>query len=97
MAAFSLDGLTFNTTSGTHTVTLTPGVGDMVFIVTASTGNTSLATPTDDNATGTYTLIATAYKNANADTMSIFGRTAQSPLQVRRSFRTPPAHQLVVG
>ena len=90
MAAFSLDGLTFNTTSGTHTVTLTPGVGDMVFIVTASTGNTSLATPTDDNATGTYTLIATAYKNANADTMSIFGRTAQIPAASSTIFSHAP-------
>ena len=67
---------TIDTTSGTHTVTATPAVNDLIVIVTVATGNTATTTPTDDNSSGTYTLIATAVKAASADTMAVFIRNA---------------------
>ena len=73
MAAVTVLGTTFNTTSGTHTVTATPAVGDQIVIVSASTGNVSAATPTD-NQGGTYTTIVTAVRSASADTMMIHVR-----------------------
>jgi len=67
---------TFNTTSGTKTVTATPAVGDLVIIITAHTGNTSTAAPTDNNSGGggTYTLINSAVKASSADTMRVWVR-----------------------
>lgn len=67
---------TFNTTSGTKTVTATPVVGDLIIIITAHSGNTSTAAPTDNNAGGggTYTLINSAVKATSADTMRVWVR-----------------------
>jgi hypothetical protein len=70
---------TFNTTSGTKTVTATPAVGDLIVIVTANSGSTTTtAAPTDNNSggAGTYTLVNTAVKATSADTMQIWVRTA---------------------
>lgn len=70
---------TFNTTSGTKTVTATPAVGDLIVIVTANSGSTTTtAAPTDNNSggAGTYTLINTAVKATSADTMQVWVRTA---------------------
>ena len=75
MAVVTLLGTaTFNTTSGTKTVTATPAVGDLIVIITAHTGNTSAAAPTDNNSAGTYTLIDSAVKATSADTMRVFIR-----------------------
>jgi hypothetical protein len=75
MAVVSLLGTaTFNTTSGTKTVTATPAVNDLIVIITAHTGNTSTAAPTDNNSSGTYSLIGTAVKATSADTMRVFIR-----------------------
>lgn len=68
---------TFNTTSGTKTVTATPAVGDLIIIITANSGSTTTtAAPTDNNAGGggTYTLINTAVKATSADTMQVWVR-----------------------
>lgn len=65
---------TFNTTSGTKTVTATPAVGDLVIIITAHSGNTSTAAPTDNKTGGTYTLVNTAVKATSADTMKVWVR-----------------------
>lgn len=68
---------TFNTSSGTKTVTATPAVGDLIVIVTANTGSTTTtAAPTDNNSSGTYTIINTAVKATSADTMQIWVRNA---------------------
>jgi hypothetical protein len=69
---------TFNTTSGTHTVTATPAVNDLIIIIVANTGSVSADAPTDNNSDGlgTYTAVATAVKNTSADTMRIFVRNA---------------------
>lgn len=77
MAAVTLLGTaTFNTTSGTKTVTATPAVGDLIVIVTAHSGNTSTAAPTDNNSSGTYTLVNTAVKATSADTMKVWVRNS---------------------
>ena len=79
MAAVTLLGTaTFNTASGTKTVTATPAVGDLIVIFAAHTGNTANTTPTDNNSggAGTYTRIDGAFKNASADQLQIFIRTA---------------------
>lgn len=71
-----LGSATFNTTSGTKTVTATPAVGDLIVIVTAHSGNTSTAAPTDNNSSGTYTLVNTAVKATSADTMKMWVRNS---------------------
>lgn len=79
MAAVTLLGTqTFNTTNGSKTVTATPAVGDLIVIVTAHTGNTSAAAPTDDNpgGGGTYTEITACacVKATSADQMRFWVR-----------------------
>lgn len=79
MAAVTILGAaTFNTTSGTHTVVATPTYGDLIVIVSANTGNTSAALPTDNNTSspGTYTEISACacVKAASVDQMRVFIR-----------------------
>lgn len=73
-----LGSATFNTTSGTHTVTATPAVNDLIVIVGANTGSVVDTTPTDDNSggAGAYTRITGALKASSADELHIFVRTA---------------------
>ncbi len=75
MAAITLLGSIFDTNSGTHTVTATPAVGDLIVIVTMASGNTSAATCTDNNSSGAYATVTTAKKLTNVDTMTIQVRT----------------------
>lgn len=71
MATVALLGTTvLNTNSGTKSYAATPAVGDLICIVTAHTGNTSSAAPTDDRG-GTYVLVNTAVKATSADTMRV--------------------------
>jgi hypothetical protein len=69
---------TFNTNSGTHTVTATPAVNDLIIIIAANTGNVSSNPPTDNNSDGlgTYSTVATSVKATSADTMRIFVRNS---------------------
>ncbi len=76
MASITLLGSIFDTNSGTHTVTATPAVGDLIVIVTMGSGNTSSATCTDNNSSGAYTIINSALKVSSADKMTIQIRTA---------------------
>jgi hypothetical protein len=78
-AAITLLGTaTFNTSSGTKTVTATPAAGDQIIIITAHSGNTAATAPTDNNSggAGTYTLLETAVKATSADTMKAWARDA---------------------
>ncbi|HEY1249360.1 MAG TPA: hypothetical protein VGE97_10255, partial [Nitrososphaera sp.] len=76
MATVVLLGSTFNTNSGSKTVTATPQPNDLIVIVTAHTGNTSTATPTDNNTNGgVYSSITSALKNSSADRLGIYIRT----------------------
>jgi len=77
VATVSFAGATFNTTSGTKTVVATPQLGDLIVIVTAHTGNTSAAAPTDDQADGAvYAEISACacVKVSSADQMRVFVR-----------------------
>ena len=90
MAAVTLLGTaTFDTNSGTKTVTATPAVGDLIVIVTAHSGNTSAATPTD-NQSGTYTTIVNAKKETSADTLMIHIRDAVIPAASSTVFTHAP-------
>jgi hypothetical protein len=76
LAVTRLGTATFDTNSGTKTVTATPAVGDLIIIITAHSGNTSAATPTDNNSSGTYTKITSATGQSSADTLSVFVRNS---------------------
>jgi len=89
MAAVTVLGTTFNTTSGTHTVTATPAVGDQIIIVTASTGNVSAAIPTD-NQGGTYTTIVSALGGAGGNRMMIHVRNQLIPAASSTIFTHAP-------
>lgn len=88
-AVTQLGTATFDTNSGTHTVTATPAVGDLIVIITASTGNTSAATPTDDQG-GTYVRVATSVKATSADTLGIHIRTSLISSAVSTVFTHAP-------
>lgn len=77
MATITAFGSTLNTTSGTHNVTAAgTTLGDLIVIVTANTGNTSSARPTDDQG-GTYVEVTACacVKTTSADQMRVFVRT----------------------
>ena len=84
-----LGAAAIDTSSGTHTVTATPAVNDLIVIVTVATGNTATTAPTDDQS-GTYTLILSAVKAASADTMCAFIRTALIPSAISTVFTHAP-------
>lgn len=65
MAAVSLLGSTFNTTSGAKTVTASPAVGDLILIFVAVSGDSTHSAPTD-NQSGTYTIIGSQLNNNSA-------------------------------
>jgi hypothetical protein len=71
---------TFTSANGTKTVTATPAVGDLIFIVTAHANNTAQIAPTDNNSGGggTYSLsdYNSWYKDSSTDTLQIWVRNA---------------------
>lgn len=68
-AAVSLLGSTINTTAGAKTVTATPAVGDLILVFVVVSGDTTWDNPTDNNSSGTYTLIGSQINNGG----SIYG------------------------
>ena len=76
MAAVTALGVTFDTTTGSHTVTATPAINDLIVIVCANTGITAAPTVSDNNADGlgAYTNIVGALKNTSTDKAFIFIR-----------------------
>lgn len=84
-------GQTFDTNSGTHTVTATPLPNDLIVIITASTGNTSDTAPTDNNAkNGVYTQIVNPLKNSSADKMAAYVRTTFIQSKTSTTFTHAP-------
>lgn len=73
MATAAILGASVDTTSGTHTVTATPTLNDLIVLLTITTGSTASTVPTD-NQGGTYTTVASALKNTSADKMMIHVR-----------------------
>lgn len=90
MAAVTFLAGGFSTANGSKSSIATPAAGDLIIIVTAHTGNTSNATPTDDQS-GTYTEIGTgALKASSADVMRAFVRDSFIPAAVSTTFTHSP-------
>jgi hypothetical protein len=79
----------FSTASGAKSSVDTPNGGDLIVIVTAHTGNTSAATPTDSQG-GTYVTVVNSKKVASADTLMIHVRTALIPAAISTTFTHDP-------
>ena len=80
MAVVTLLGtVTFNTTTGTHTVVATPALTDLTVIVGGNTGIVTDPTVTDNNSDGlgAYTKITSARKGTNVDIMHAYVRNAR--------------------
>ena len=81
MATRNGGGFIFSTTA-TWPKTFTAAsvqAGDMIFVWAAVTGATTAPTITDDNGSGTYSLIDTALKNTSADALFLFVRDTVAP------------------
>lgn len=90
MATITLLGaVTFDTNSGTKTVTATPAVGDLIIIIAAKTGNVAGTFPTDNNQSGTYTNVSNVFKATNADFLSLFIRESLIKSAVSTIFSSP--------
>src|SRR5437868_10977106 len=76
LAVTLLGSAAFDTATRTKTVTATPAAGSLIVIVTAHSGNVSSATPTDNNASGTYATVESALKATSADKMMVHIRNA---------------------
>lgn len=81
MAAVTSLGNAWNTTTGSHTITATPAVGDMIIIVCGNSGIVTTPTVSDNNTDtlGVYTNItgAASVKNTSADSAFIFMRNSR--------------------
>jgi hypothetical protein len=68
----------FNNTSGSHSVTGTPAVGDLIVIFTGDSANTTAVAPTDNNADGlgTYSFVVSAVTNTSTDGIGCWVRNA---------------------
>jgi len=72
-------GSTFNTTTGSHTVTATPAVDDLIVIVCGNTGITANPTVSDNNSDGlgAYTQIVGALKATSVDKLFVYVRNGK--------------------
>lgn len=72
---------TWNTTAGNKTVVLTPAVGDYLAVICANSGRTTAQAPTitDNNSAGTYSLVGSATKATNVDSMWVYVRNTLIP------------------
>ena len=78
MAVTSL-GVTVNTTAGSHSVTATPAVNDLIIIITCATSTGSADTttaPTDNNSGGTYSQVVVGQSGSNLGRVIGWVRTA---------------------
>lgn len=76
MATVIASGVTFDTNAGSHTVTLTPLVGELLVVMGGNSGLTSDPACTDDNSAGKYTLITGALSAASVDKQFAFVRNS---------------------
>ena len=80
MAAYPHDAFTWNTTAGNKTVTITPALGDLIVVIAANSGTSTVPTITDDRG-GTYFADSGGREqNATADRMDFYIR--EQPVQV---------------
>lgn len=74
----TLFGSSFATTnSSAFTATATPAVGDLLVVIGGFTGNVATPTVTDNNSSGTYTLVNSALKATSADKLYMWVRNAR--------------------
>ena len=92
MATVTLLGTaTLTSTSGTKTVTATPAVGDLIVLVVGHTNNVSTTAPTDNNSSGTYTLLETQFNGAsNEHTLKLWVRDTLIAAATSTIFTTAP-------
>lgn len=83
-------GSSFDAVSGTHSVTTTPELHDLIIIIGANIALGSDTAPTDDNNSGTYSLIVGANKNAGADRLTGYVRTSLITSAVSTIFTRAP-------
>jgi hypothetical protein len=83
MAAYRIDGVTFNSTSGTKTAVLTSAIGDVYVVVVGNSGQTANPTVSDNRPGGSYSLITSALAATSADKLAIFIRN--NPFNVAAS------------
>jgi hypothetical protein len=67
MATVRTSSGTWTTAAGNKTVTLTPGLNDLVVVLCGNSGTTVAPTVTDDNQSGTYTVVDGMLSNASAN------------------------------
>jgi hypothetical protein len=90
MASVSLLGTaTWNTTSGTKTVTATPAVGDLIILITGHSGSNVTTAPTDDQG-GTYTQLDFATKASAGDRLTAWARDSLISSAVSTIFTHAP-------
>ena len=70
MASFVADAVTYNTTAGNKSASITPAVGDLLVVCFTESAQTTVGTITD-NQGGTYTVIASVLRAASADYLAI--------------------------
>ena len=77
MAEVSLLGSTFTTTAGAKSVTATPAVGDLIIIFVQVSGDTTWSSPTDDNSSGTYSLIGVSLDDSSGRYGAVYVRESR--------------------
>jgi hypothetical protein len=88
MALVTSLGSTFLTTGGNETVVATPAIGDLIVVICASSGRTVNQTPTitDNNSSGTYTLVGACTTTASVDSGWVYVRNALIPAASSTTF-----------
>lgn len=80
MAAATSLGVTFNTTAGNKTVTATPALNDLIVVIAAASGtneaNAATTAVTDNNSSGTYTMLMDSNGAGASPRISVWVRNA---------------------
>jgi len=97
MASVTRLGHIFNTTPGSHSVTATPAVNDLIIIITAATPPLNASVLPTENQGGTYVILKRVVKNGSADEMMICARTQLVASSVSTIYTHQPGNQAVGG
>lgn len=92
MALVTSLGSTFVTTGGAETVVATPAIGDLIVVISANSGRTITQVPTitDNNSSGTYTLVGACTTTASVDSGWVHVRNALIPAASSTTFTFTP-------
>lgn len=89
MATVSLLGRTINRIAGTKTVTATPAVNDLIVIVIYHSDPESWPNPTDNNSSGTYTVVGDPLELHNSRSVGIYIRNTKITSATSTVFTAP--------